>query len=299
MVWQEFHTNIGIGNQLFMYGAAYALAKREKQKMCLFVTMSKMPTRPFCLNQFSLDQHTISCKLMLSIIPYGRIRKILVGMVHFVFQRLPNSYFRHEKLGTARIFEPFPQGKRHYYIFGNSESYRYIDDVLYELREQYKPNFDVSDKTKNMWESIRRDKNAVALHIRRGDFVRINRSYPLSYYENSIKYHKQRNPHARFYLLSEDEEVLRHFQARDDIIHIDLSGEFCQDIVEWYCLVQCKHHILSSSTFSWWAAVLSETDESVITIPSEEVYEHFNDQTENLAVKYHDFYRPKWIPVSL
>lgn len=299
MVVMYITPNVGIGNQMFMYGTALAVARREHQKVFLLVGLGRRADRPFWLPSFSLTPppSPFNC-LVLKDLKDSPAKTRLVQWVPRFMERRLSGYLRVEKWEESRTYHEIPRGQKAYFLRGYFECLRYIDPVLPELREQYRPRVPVSERTKALWDRIHSDPNAVALHIRMGDFVKLHRNLPLSYYDNAMAYHKSVNPEARFYLLTEDASVRAHFLGMDEVTLIDLSGEEHRDIVEWNCLTQCRHHILSTSTYSWWAAVLSETEESVIAIPSLELYHRHDSHKGDSTERYQNFYRPGWHPVS-
>lgn len=288
----------GMGNQMCMYAAALALARREHQKLFLMVSIGQRQDRAYSLPLFSLAPSDIAGSLVLKNVRRSRVKKKILWLTPQLIKRVFSGCLRVEAPDESRRYSEIPQGHRAYYLQGYFESIQYIDPVLSSLRKQFQPSFPVSARTQALWDTVRADSHAVALHIRMGDFVALNLCFPLSYYENAITFHKSVDPDAHFYLLTEDTSVRRHFEGRKNVIPIDLSGEEHRDIVEWNCLTQCRHHILSSSTYSWWAALLSETEESVISIPTVELYHRFDNHAGDSTIRYQNFYRPGWHPVS-
>ncbi len=99
--------------------------------------------------------------------------------------------------------------------------------------------------------------SSVAVSIRRGDYATNPHTTwwhgltPLSYYQKAYTLIKQQEPHAQFFIFTDepDWEGLRDFEGEvvrgDSHEHLKLMSS-------------CKHLILSNSTFAWWGAWLSQ-----------------------------------------
>jgi hypothetical protein len=89
-------------------------------------------------------------------------------------------------------------------------------------------------------------RDALAIHYRRGDYVG-NRNYiELSsmYYFKSCQ---NLNPDYEVVARSDDAQLIK-----------DMWGQTCgTELEDFTALAECKQHIISNSTFAWWAAYLS------------------------------------------
>lgn len=106
--------------------------------------------------------------------------------------------------------------------------------------------------------------NSVCLHIRRGDYS----LYPQfqicteDFYRKAIRQAQEILDNPVFYLFSnthEDIEWIKlHYHFDADIRYVDQDNP---DYEELRLMAACKHFIISNSTFSWWAAILSREPE--------------------------------------
>lgn len=91
-------------------------------------------------------------------------------------------------------------------------------------------------------------REAVAVHYRRGDYVG-NPNYanlPLNYYLHAYSEHFEGLP---IVARSDDAAFIKMY-------HNQVCGSEMDD---FKTLAECKYHIISNSTFAWWAAYLGGT----------------------------------------
>lgn len=104
--------------------------------------------------------------------------------------------------------------------------------------------------------------NAVAVHVRGGDFLNGN-TWNLcgeDYYDKAIHYFERKLP---LYIFTDDEEyakiIFKKFVVKGYISHgIDES------IKDMYLMSQARYLIISNSTFSFWSAFLNRDAEKII-----------------------------------
>jgi len=105
------------------------------------------------------------------------------------------------------------------------------------------------------------ERNAAhQLHVRRGDALHFSGfALPFSHYENILKKHE----HDRLYILSDnpDDAFFSLFKKYQPImIH--------NDMLEDFCFIRSANRIaLALSSYSWWAAFLSDAQEIYFPIP--------------------------------
>lgn len=285
MIVLEIIEHAGQGNQMFMYSAAYALARKTNQKMIILFSTDykRVSDRPFILDKFNLDYNYI--KKIIRIDKYKNIfiAKIMRKFYKFKYKKLlKNNFVYYEKEGNARIYNQLPTNYKNYYLRGYFESYKYFNEYKQDIINQFKINFELNDKTANFLKEIS-ENNSVAMHIRRGDFLLEGRSVSTDYYKTAIK--KLSNNMAKFYLATIDKKVIDEFKNNDNVELID-TNDVNKDLCDWLALSKCKQHILSNSTYSWWAAYISNSNK--IYLPTFEEYKFM--QTVASKQEYEDFY---------
>lgn len=128
--------------------------------------------------------------------------------------------------------------------------------------------------------------NAVCVHIRRGDYVN-NPIFDVcgdSYYFNAMKYMQEIMPDAVFYIFSDAvDEVENNMKFPCPVVYIKDHHEDYEDL---YLMKNCRHFIMSNSTYSWWAQFLGEAKDKVVIAPKKWCL------TEDMSV---GIYMKEWI----
>ena len=131
---------------------------------------------------------------------------------------------------------------------GYFQSYKYIDiDTIVEA----------------LGINVTQNDNVVGVHFRRGDYTALQDIHPvlpLSYYINAINNIKSKtNEVLTFMCIGEVDcvhiinELKNHF-VWDTFIHVPPHSS---DVEHFMLLLECQHHIIANSTFSWWGEYLS------------------------------------------
>lgn len=110
--------------------------------------------------------------------------------------------------------------------------------------------------------------NSVCVHVRRGDYV----NHPIfdvcseAYYGRAMKCIAKKVTNPVFFVFSDDiGQVEREMAFPYPVIYVRKRHEACD---EMFLMRQCRHFILSNSTFSWWAQFLGEASDKVVVAPA-------------------------------
>lgn len=116
------------------------------------------------------------------------------------------------------------------------------------------------------------NKNSVFLHIRRGDYLALNRYINLDsiYYNEALNIIKNRINNPKIYIFSNDIAWCRSefLSSLDSKIIKQLDFKFVENnnegnaVNDMELMRSCNHAIIANSTFSLWAAYLIESNES-------------------------------------
>ena len=110
----------------------------------------------------------------------------------------------------------------------------------------------------------------MAIHVRRGDYVSNVKSFDfhgiceVTYYKNAIEQLNAKLDNPTYFIFSDDVQWVRNnFNFISNYTLVSDNAE--QNNFEDFRLMRfCKHQIIANSTFSWWAAWLSDNPKSVI-----------------------------------
>lgn len=113
---------------------------------------------------------------------------------------------------------------------------------------------------------------SVAVHVRRGDYVanpvnqRMFGSCSAEYYRSALAHVRSCVGSPRPFVFSDDQAFARElFAGLPDAVFIDdKSGD---PVVDLYLMSCCDHHIIANSSFSWWGAWLGRKDGQIVVAP--------------------------------
>jgi hypothetical protein len=153
------------------------------------------------------------------------------------------------------------------YFDGYWQNEKYFVDIREELLETFKIADTPSEPCSSYMDMIKR-KNAVSIHIRRGDYAenpkvkKIHGVLSRDYYTEAIRLIKQQKPEPVFFFFSDDIEWCK--------LNLPESGVFVEntsDLEDLYLMSLCKNNIIANSSFSWWGAWLNEDPEKIVVAP--------------------------------
>lgn len=265
----------GLGNQLFQYATGYAVAKKMNTELCVeksFYPMQKL--RGFKLSLLSVSESEIKDKicrpLFVQVFENRYINKLLrmAGFEKMTF--LNQTYFLETKLKyLPQIFE---LSSDRVYLDGYFQSYMYFEQYREDLLNLFAPRYEFNEE----WKSYCREMcqvDSVAVHVRRGDYLKIKNKNDLQYvleedyYKRAIDFLTEKLSNPVFYWFSDDIEwVKEHFGDNSQFKYVQLTSENA-DLDEMMLMSNCKNIITANSSFSWWAAWLNQNEKAIVIAP--------------------------------
>lgn len=266
----------GLGNQMFEYACARALSLRTGNPLALVRTEHTNDTaRAFSLKKFHIDGNVVSSDA----IPF--FKKIAAFIGQKIFRRF---YVRFHpsvltKSGTV-------------YLDGYFQSEKYFIDHAEQIREDLTLIAPLSDVASEMSTRILNDKYAVALHVRRGDYVN-NREFggiadPV-YYTRATLDMRSYVPYARFYVFSDDIPWCKeNLNLPPETVYV--SQPDIPDYEELTLMARCRYAIIANSSFGWWGAWLNTYPAKIVIAPA-----RWSNLHENAW--YRDIIPASWIRI--
>lgn len=263
----------GLGNQLFEYATAYALSKRLKQPFQLDFTSGD--DRPFRLNHLNIPIFVIKDFEQLpqevNVIKNYYVNKALINLNITSHQFGKFLYLK--EIGDIFLKDVLAVDADNIYLEGCFQSELFFRDYKADLQKQYTPTYVAEQKYIQTLEEIR-GCNAVAVHVRRGDF-KVS-AHPFHYllneiyYKRAISYIRERiNSPVFFWFSDEHEWVRERFKEESGFRFVNVKTKN-GDIDDMMLMKHCQHIITANSTFSWWAAWLNEHEEAIRIVPEKQ-----------------------------
>lgn len=250
----------GLGNQLFQYSAAYAIAQAKGCKLYLDTSFyDQNKGRDYRLDAFHLDA------LVCDGVPAKRpFPSILFGAKPFKYKE-KHFHYDVDFLNLESRSEIILDG------YFQSECYfSFLREKLLSALMLKK----LSSRTLVLSEKIRAIKMPISLHLRRGDYLKgknkeIYHQLTPAYYEQSLALLREMyGTGLGVVFFSDDINYLKeHFTVSDTDLVIDPNAsEPEQDL---HLMSLCHHHIIANSSFSWWGAWLSQSQNKTTIAPKQ------------------------------
>jgi hypothetical protein len=246
----------GLGNQLFQYAAARALSIREGRRLVLAWFGPDNGERRYFLDQFRLPvppevslAGADALRRLWSDLPRWRKRLLRRGL-------WPGHQYLRERKGGG--FHPLAAWGRTVFLDGYFQSWRHFDDCAGRIRDELAIAADLGERNRAELRRIACE-NAVAIHVRRGDYVRLplHGVLPLDYYRAALARLGSALDGARLYVFSDDPAWVRaHLDLGRPFEPVDHNGPDAP-VGDLALMAACRHFIIANSTLSWWGAWLA------------------------------------------
>lgn len=328
MIVVQIHS--GLGNQMFMYAAARALAARRHTDLYLDVDTDCKEGRDighYVGHSFQLDKFNIRAGYLnrpqhaagegaAGIGSYSglkaRLRNVTIlrnavralrftGVdLNAMMMRVSGEerrMFREERgdWGYKPEFLSLPDNT---ILRGCFFSHRYFDWMRDDIVKELSLRAPLSPQSKAVEEQVLAS-DAVSLHVRRGDVV----THPEyrswyegvvteQYYRNAIAYFEERLRAPHFFVFSDDMAWARtHLAFTAKVTWVDHNGPE-QGYEDLHLMSRCKHNVTTGfSSFSWWAAYLNRhPDKTVLRTRRMNALDRLNHPE--------DFFPAGWIAID-
>jgi hypothetical protein len=256
----------GLGNQMFQYAAARALALRDGAE----VRIDTRSYKPLGSRRYELHVYPIRC----SFVTEDELFRF--GLRSDRKRRLYHRFlYRHWKVYNERHFQFDPaikEVKPPVYLAGFWQTERYFRDIAEVLRSEFTP-VEPLDSQNALIEAKIAAVNAVSVHVRRGDYVtkkRINKSHgtcSLDYYRRAAKCILDRVDAPHFFVFSDEPEwATQNLRLEPAITYVTVNRS-TRAFRDLQLMGLCRHHIIANSSFSWWGAWLNPSPDKIVIAP--------------------------------
>lgn len=151
------------------------------------------------------------------------------------------------------------------YVKGWFQSEYYFSDIKGILLREFVPKEKIRISRK-MRDAINNEES-ISIHVRRGDYVRINNVVGKNYYQKAINIMRKKYKNPIFLVFSDDMTWAKNNLEIDEKCIWVNEDRKLQDYEELFIMSRCKSNIIANSTFSWWAAWLNRNEDKCVVAP--------------------------------
>lgn len=145
---------------------------------------------------------------------------------------------------------------------GYFQSWRYVD-FLRKQNIQFELQIAESNSLVSKFSRIFDFDNDIAVHVRRGDYLRFKNSIGLLSYKYFLKAINLLGTDRKVVVFSDDSNIESEFPTSGNFVFTpELAG--ASSIETLVLIKDFTNIVISNSTFSWWGAVLGAADKNVV-----------------------------------
>ena len=279
-VFLTIHCQGGLGNQLFQFIIGYILAKKNKINLRINIESFNSYDRQYELDKFP-EVHKLNIPKIKNNYIFFKIFFYLNSKLYKILKILEIykhiNFFFFKKIEFEKspfIFNGDLLKKKivkNVSVIGFFQSEKYFINYKKIVLKLFRfPK--IKDKLVQKHLNLIKNKNSVAIHIRRGDYLNNLKARHFhgilgeNYYKKSINFIKKKLKNPIFFIFSDDIELVKKtlpFFNNKKYIFTNAKSS----INDLYLMSNCKHFIIANSTFSWWGAWLSKNKHKIVCAP--------------------------------
>ncbi|PFG62071.1 glycosyl transferase family 11 [Thioclava sp. ES.031] len=266
----------GLGNQMFQYACATALARETGQEL------------RFCVDGFSAyaADRALALESVFGIALPRATQADLAGVIggwrsgttmRRLLARPAAAPLRGCKFVAEKGFSHRPDLRARLgdggYLHGYWQSERYFNAHAAAIRDAFRFSVPLEPENQALAARIAAGP-AIGLHVRRGDYLNNAKVLALhglcnpGYYREAIARLQAQHPEAKLFAFSDDpdwveQQILNNLPDSECVRHN--GGQ--QSYRDMQMMALCDHQIIANSSFSWWAAWLNPKPHKRIIAP--------------------------------
>lgn len=258
----------GLGNQMFCYAAARALALRTNRELLLDTRTGFQRDgygRAYRLDRFPITAREAPPDLCLG----GDFRSPRHRFARAVARFLPpnrRAYLAENRDAGPEQLTSLKPTRPRIYLNGYWQNDACFADHAQTIRRELAPPPPTDPENRSLAARIAAESAPVFLHVRR---VRYSPRLDAAYYRSAIARLRSALGTPRFFLFGDDPDW-----ARDQL---DLAPEEREvvthnadnELADLFLMSRCRHAIAANSSFSWWGAwLIGKSPDSQILFPA-------------------------------
>jgi hypothetical protein len=263
--------NGGLGNQMFQYAAARALANHHQVDLMLDLRWfknipSRNTVRSFELNRYPIDAYIANGQEELQFRSFHSLFLKGIPRINTQWIYKKEKYFQFDP-----DFFRFPSNS---YLDGSWQSSHYFEKYSESIWNQFQPIEAPGYQDEALLDLIR-NSNSIAIHVRRGDYVtnvfarNAHGACSLDYYNNALDFIREREEGLSYFVFSDDLNWARDnlkLRGPAEFVNHNAGDRAFNDL---RLMASCAHQIIANSSFSWWGAWLNKNPKKRVLAPSQ------------------------------
>ena len=266
----------GLGNQMFQFATAYAVAKRNGTGViCDARSLEEKiinPPNNYVIREFSLDIFNIypsKINIFNKLITFQLNKKYTTRFfISNILDRIsPFNFLERSRKTNTKLIKT---KSKILYLDGYWQSEAYFKNYREDLLKIF--NFDDLINEKKNIDLIEKIDffNDVCINIRRTDHLNSKELNVITseYYNKSINHFLKKDSNRKFYIFSDDIKWCKEKYSNKEkfkIIEHNYAGKRFKNYL--YLMSKFKNFIIPNSTFAWWGAWLSKQDNKIVIVP--------------------------------
>jgi hypothetical protein len=230
-----------MGNQIFQYAFFQYLKTNNEKQVFFFVN----PHHAYLTKYFDLDSS----------------QNLLLGSkLYSIFTRSAAVVLPFKELYILNIQVPRAVLVKNWMIYkGFFQTDWYLNQIKGKFNISIKPKYVQAFETK--YGFIFGTEKTVVVHIRRTDYMNYGKrdiSLPMEYFEARLDAIKDLNTYKVFFVSDDIVYAKAYFKEKPNYIYASNN-----EIIDFQLIKNADIAIISNSSFAWWAAYLSEKNNTV------------------------------------
>lgn len=264
----------GLGNQMFMYAMARAMALRNGTTAVFNLKYGF--DRDYTYHR-KLELQNFNVKLNVSrrlTFDYPNSRFLLNVSRRAGFNILAPRY-KYVKESLPLHFEEdlICMKDKNLFLEGYWQSERYFSDFRDIIRDEFSIIMPIDIDVENELNRIRSiGKDTVFIGVRRyQECSSLPKGVLLdeSYYNRAIEIMESKLSNPMFVVFTQDPQWAKaHLKSKSIIMYADSKEGTNSSVKDMYLMTHCRHAIISNSSFYWWGAWLSTEKDGIVIAPN-------------------------------
>jgi hypothetical protein len=269
----------GLGNQMFQYALGMHLAEKNGAELKIDTTLLDDRSQP--------DVLVTHRQLDIDILQVNPVFATPQEIEHFngkIYRHLPGKIYNQLQWQLIRKQKLIREQKRNFQpeilnlpddrcLVGAWQSEKYFKAIEAKVRKTYAFREALSGKALVLSKEIS-SCNSLCINVRRGDYVssplysKTLGAMPVEYFSKGYELMRSRQNIEHTYVFTDDQKWARenlNFSAATTFVGPEYNGPRYANKLE--LMACCRHFIIPNSSFSWWAAWLSNHPAKTVIAP--------------------------------